>query len=117
MRVRLLVYSGQENPSWHLTETEAGELVRRFSQLSRDQVRTRAPGLGYSGFLVENPDAVGGLPAQLTVYRGVHLDSPAGTATLHDDQGLEDWLLTVARQRGHGSLLDALAVRPPDERP
>ena len=115
MRVELLVYSGRENPAWELTEAEAQELARRLSGLSPGRAPAQAPGLGYSGFLVEVADAAGlpvaagSPPPPITVHRGVHIGCPTGTDSRLDDHGLEEWLLSLARQRGHGPLLDSLA--------
>jgi hypothetical protein len=115
VRVQLLVYSGQGNPAWELTPAEAEELARRFSGLTPDPAPSQPPGLGYSGFLVqvsdaaETPQAADVLPARFTVYHGVHIGSPSGTESRRDAHGLEEWLLSLARQRGHGPLLDSLA--------
>lgn len=110
VRVELLVFSGRENPQWDLTEAEVVELIRRVGELSPGRPPPEPPGLGYSGFLITTSGREAGLPETMTVYRGVRLGPPGHGASRHDEGGLEQWLLEVARQRNYGELLDALGL-------
>ncbi len=82
--VRLFIFSGRPDPEWPLDEAAVADLVQNA---------------------VQSP----GLPNAFTVFRGV-LTEPPGPRGNHwqDAGGIESWLLSEARARGHGKAIDAL---------
>lgn len=105
MRAELDVFSGQSNPSWDLTEAEVTELKRRLEKLPSSQVGVE-PGLGYRGVIISNPQGLRGLSAEIRVYGNVVLvRGDTGDHFYQDVNGLEDWLLSLARQAGHAEIL------------
>lgn len=110
VRVELLVFSGRENPQWDLTDAEVAELARRVGELSPGPLPPEPPGLGYSGFLITTSGREAGLPEMMTVYHGVRLGPPGHGDSRHDEGGLEQWLLEVAREHNYGELLDSLGL-------
>jgi hypothetical protein len=107
--VSLLVFSGRPDPEWTLDEQTAGQLAERVKKtLSGEQVRTEPiGGLGYRGFTVRTQRSLLGLPTEFTVYQDVLTVEP-GPKAVHwrDTGGVEDWLLSQARERGFGDFLD-----------
>lgn len=120
--VRLLIFSGRPDPEWSLDEGAVRQLGER---LARTIGGERAPspqpfvGLGYRGFLVQNPSNVPGLPATFSVFRRV-LAEPHGPRANHwrDAGDVEGWLLAQARERGFGKALEAFGAgaEPPGQR-
>jgi len=105
VRVELLVYSGQQNPAWELTEAEAQEFQRRLSELPVGPPPPQPPGLGYAGFSISVSPPTKDLPERIVVYKGVRVT--AAGVTRRDEAGLEAWLRSLARNRGYADLLDA----------
>jgi hypothetical protein len=68
MLVELDAFSGQPNPRWPLTESEAAELLRLIAGLApaAGGSSLRPPGLGYRGFRLE-----GSAGEAYRVYRGL----------------------------------------------
>lgn len=108
MEIELLVFSGRENPRWVLTDVETRQLTRLVDALPPGPPPPEPPGLGYGGFLVTISGDRGELDQTMIVYQGARIGAADVGDTYRDDAGLEQWLITMARQRGHGELLDAL---------
>jgi hypothetical protein len=109
MRVILEVFSGRPDPSWELTFQEASELARRLHGLTPTTPVPAEGQLGYRGMSLVNTDKVAGLPAQISVFKGIISLSENGVTTYRNDTaGIENWLLGLARQQGYGATLDQL---------
>ena len=94
VEVILDIYSGRENPKWHLAPGEIAELSRQLKLIRKktDQL-PQAPALGYRGFHLH---ATGeNLPAHITVFAGV-LQTEKGNF-LDEGHALEKWLARKAR--------------------
>lgn len=96
LRIELDIFSGQPNPEWILTTTEAAELKAMTASLVL--VETPPPtfnGLGYRGIIVTDPERIGW---SLVVYRDtVRLRSSEGTTVRTDPGGtVERWLLDTS---------------------
>ncbi len=103
------VFSGRPNPSWELTPQQAQELAKRLTGLVPANRAPAQGGLGYRGFTIANPDQMAGLPIQISVSNGVIGLSENGRTTYYQDtNNVEDWLIKLARQQGHGAILDQL---------
>lgn len=115
LTVRLLIFSGRPDPEWELDATASEQLRKRLASVRESGVSGDAPppSLGYRGFVVRNPGGAPGIPAELFIGGGlVREGSGAGAERRQwrDTAGLEDLLLSEARQRDHGELLEALAA-------
>jgi hypothetical protein len=109
MKAILDVFSGRPNPSWELTPQDAKELARRLTGLAPANRALAEGGLGYRGLTIANPDKTAGLPAQISVFNGViGLSENERTTYYNDTNSVEDWLIRLARQQGHGAILDQL---------
>jgi len=109
MQVILDVFSGRPNPSWELTSQEASELARRLIGLVPANRKLPEGGLGYRGLTLANPHKMAGVPVEVRVFQGIIGMWKHGHLTSYSDRNnVEDWLLELARQRGHGDLLDQL---------
>jgi hypothetical protein len=106
--VRLLIFSGRPDPEWMLDDEARDQLSARVREaLGKEESNPPPPaGLGYRGFLVRTARPVSQLP-EFTVFRGV-LTAGAGQRAAHwrDIAGVEELLLTQARERGYGDALD-----------
>jgi hypothetical protein len=106
-KVELDAFSGRENPSWQLTETERAELAKRLDDLRPATGATwPAPQLGYRGFKVEVKLAGVQAPRLVDVGFGLVVvrvgnDVPA---FYMDDKDLESFLADQARARGFESV-------------
>ena len=66
-------------------------------------------GLGYRGLTLLNPGKMAGLPVEVRVFQGILGLWENGHPTYyHDRNDVEDWLIELARKRGHGALVDQL---------
>ena len=106
--VQLLVFSGRPDPTFGLEQSEIESLSNCVQQtVGQEQVEEASEGgLGYHGFRVTNNANVQGLPAECEVYQGTLTVTPEGQSW-RDTAGCESLLLTAARNRGFGELLDA----------
>lgn len=112
--VRLLIFSGRPDPEWNLDEGAIPKLRTRVQAVLKENKVDQAPtgGLGYRGFLVQNPAKVLDLPTEFIVFRGVLTERPGPQARhLQDTARIEEFLLEEARHRGFGELLDAAGVK------
>jgi hypothetical protein len=106
MRVEIDAFSGRPNPSWELSPDEAAELARRLADLPNANAPAPAPGLGYRGFVITNPEGSHGLPDLLRIHDGaVAIVQGASTQHYHDVHGVESWLAAQARAHGYGDLV------------
>lgn len=108
---RLLIFSGRPDPEW----TIEGDALATLAGLFRESVGKEpgyppAPGgLGYRGFLLRGDGRQ--LPSELLVFRGTLTEDPGPRARhWRDTAGLEAWLLSDARRRDHGPVLDNAGV-------
>jgi len=109
MQVILNVFSGRPDPSWELTSQDASELARRLLGLVPARQTLPESGLGYRGLIVANPDRLAGLPVQVLVFHGIiGIWNDEHVLSYSDRNHLEDWLLELARQQGHGALVDQI---------
>jgi hypothetical protein len=119
LTVRLMVYSGQLDPVWELTNSEARPLLDALSHGVTEGGLVAAPsdpGLGYRGFLVTPKDRMDQLGDQILVYRRVIARTDRRKSDWFVDVGgAEEFLLRLARERGQGQVLAALGVEIPGE--
>jgi len=109
MRVELDVFSGRPNPGWQLSPAEVRDLKEKLAGLPRCDQPVSEPALGYRGFVLSSPQAAPGLPRLIRVHDGtVAIPAEGGSECYTDVNGVENWLLDLARARGHGSLLREL---------
>jgi hypothetical protein len=112
--VRLLIFSGRPDPEWNLDEGAIPKLQTRVQTVLKESTLDQAPtgGLGYRGFLVQNPAKALDLPTEFIVFGGTLTERPGPQARhLQDTAGIEEFLLAEARQQGFGELLDAAGVK------
>ncbi len=105
LKATILIYSGRENPSFHLEEGAANELVELLSAAKENRnfegTSVHPSILGYNGVLVENFSQVAGLPSSFAVYKeNIEAREKGGTRFLLDPKGgvVEDLLLSQARR-------------------
>jgi len=110
MTVELDVYSGRPNPTWSLSADEAKTIARVLKDLPR-AASAMPEGLGYRGFVLRMSEPPGTELESVRVSAGV-ITIHKGERVEHfvDARGLEERLLQQARDRGFGSVVDA--VRP-----
>lgn len=111
--VRLMIFSGREDPEWSLSKDEIlhlKESIRKSLGQPFSGVRATR-GLGYRGFLVKNINAVEEIPTELLVYRGCIQENPGKQERLFSDvSDLEKSLIQTAQSRGHSALLKAAGL-------
>jgi hypothetical protein len=111
--VRLLIFSGKPDPEWPLDNGTRDQLLARVRDVvgKKEGNPPPPPKLGYRGFWVRpgRYDATG-LP-EFSVSRGV-VTTGGGRNMRHwqDVAGIEEMLLTQARERGFRDLLNELGV-------
>lgn len=112
--VRLLIFSGRPDPEWNLDEGELKELMELLTRALGGQEVHPPPegGLGYRGFLLRNVP-IDEKASEISVFQRVITERRRGReAHWLDTTGVEDWLLEVARRRGHGAALDWASAKP-----
>lgn len=93
VRVLLDIFSGNPNPTWHLTAVEAGRFVEKLAALP-ETAGTELPGhLGYRGFVVVV--LRDGEESRVRVHKGIVELPQADSTSFRSDNGreLERWLL------------------------
>ena len=116
---RVGVFSGRENPEIILD----GDSQRRFAEMAQTVLGKEPihppgpPKLGtFYGFLVSVPPELAdklSLPQDLEVRGGVVSELVReGTKHWRDIAGLEDFLIGIAFEQGHGESLGMLGIKP-----
>ena len=96
VRVFAQMYSGRENPSLILTGEQLEILQSKLIDLPVTDQEIE-PRLGYSGFLIDNPKGIEGIPQQIEVYDGlIEFLSGDESRRFSDIHKLEEWLVTLA---------------------
>jgi hypothetical protein len=132
MRVWLNIFSGRPNPSWELSDEQAGALLEQVDRLT--QATTSKPsgvlgGLGYRGFLVERSATAPEGALSLYVHEGIVDRGQTQVNAVDGDQTVERSLLESGRavvdealyqyvademgtRRNVGALLQGVGVAP-----
>jgi hypothetical protein len=103
------VFSGRPNPSWELSTSESGELLKQLSSLPEaDKNKSDFfDGLGYRGLIISvydelNPSSP---PVIYRIYKGFVL---MNDKVFPDLNFVENKLLTQARNKGFSGLIDRI---------
>jgi hypothetical protein len=113
LKVRVLLYSGRPDPTYTISDSAEIERLRQALQQAQPAPEFAhstviRSALGYKGIVVENPQGIANLPAQITVYRDNVETSAAGDAGARRrsqfrsdaQRSVETVLLELAAQRG-----------------
>jgi hypothetical protein len=107
--VETLVYSGRSNPTFDLDAAAEAEFANLVQQRMAGPAAAQRPatGLGYRGFAVTPPPALG-LPPLLTVGQGLVVGETDGvtTAWMDTDSKCEEWLKQRASGAGQEQLVE-----------
>jgi hypothetical protein len=97
VEVELDIYSGMPNPTWALTEAEAGSLVKQLTALPGVPATELSGNLGYRGFIVQVTQGAG--TELIHVQSGTVQISRSATKVYAKDgnRGLERWLLNTGK--------------------
>lgn len=108
--VRLLIFSGRPDPEFTLDPVSAEQLETLFRSTLKGKSAEGQPfeTLGYRGFLIRMPPTSTELPSEVRVYRGT-VSGRIGSRVLQwlDTAGIEEFLLSQARKKDLGEILDA----------
>jgi len=116
MIVELDVYSGRPNPTWSLSAGQIAELLEALQELPPADKLTGENALGYRGFLLSNPDRMGGLAPHIRIYGGVVTMDNGQVKLYRDIHNLEHQLLLQASQHGYDAIVDRVLERVPYHR-
>jgi len=109
--IEMDVFSGRPNPSWELSPSESGELLKELSPLPEaDKNKVEFfDGLGYRGFIisVQDADKATGLSDIYRVYKGFIL---VKDKVFSDKNSLEKKLMDQGRNKGFADLIDSLQL-------
>ena len=109
IEVELDIFSGRENPSWSLAGEPAQTLRQKLAELSPGPVSSEPGHLGYRGFVLNVPEGRWRIwNGTATLFPAPH---PAGARGYQDDQQVEEWLISVAEQLGHGPTIERFRSR------
>lgn len=106
LRVTILVFSGRQNPSYVLDNSnvlkQLNALVGKAKSNERFEGTTVIPSmLGYSGIIVSNESRVPGFPAQIAVYKkDVEVKNEGKKFLIDEGQAIESLLLDEAIKNG-----------------
>jgi len=100
LRVELLVYSGRENPSWQLTESESKRFFAMVETLPKQATAPVEESLGYSGVLVFCSDDRHH-KSIITIFNTVvTIQQNTKSAELRDHgRKLEEWTVKTGRAK------------------
>jgi hypothetical protein len=109
--IEMDVFSGRPNPSWELSPSESGELLKELSPLPEAD-KNKAEfydGLGYRGFIISVPDELkpSSRPLIYRVYKGYIL---MNDKVFSDTNSLEKKLMEQGRNKGFADLIDSLQL-------
>ncbi len=105
--VELDIFSGMPNPTWILTNAEAGSFMKKLAELPRGPSRELSNHLGYRGFIVRCSEEAN---AQLIrVQNGtVQMPNEGNPYARDTDRGLERWLLDTGKRHLKDELWEML---------
>jgi hypothetical protein len=110
--VQMDVFSGRPNPSWELSPSESGELLKQLSLLTEVDKNNAAfhDNLGYRGFIIsfQEDDATKPPPDIYRVYKGFVL---MNGKVYSDNSSVEKKLIKQAITKGFADIIDALQIR------
>jgi hypothetical protein len=106
--VELDVFSGRPNPTWSLSVEQAEELLEAFQNLPPTDKLSPETGLGYRGFILSNPDRIGGLSPHIRIYGGIVTMTDGYVQAYRDDHEIEQLLLLQALQHGYKTLVNSV---------
>jgi hypothetical protein len=109
--VQLDVFSGRPNPSWELSPSESGELLKQLSLLTEVD-KNNAPfhdNLGYRGFIIsfQEDGSTKPPPNVYRVYKGFVL---MNGKVYSDSSYIEKQLLEQAGNKGFKDIIEALKL-------
>jgi hypothetical protein len=122
MQIVANIFAGRANPLIELSDDELTVLRRRLDAVRRQLIEPRErrdpPTLGYRGFLIFNPNREADLPLRVEVFGGAiaitdqanipDSTDPARPRLFKDSEGIEDWLLERAAERGYAEAIAAM---------
>lgn len=114
MIVEFDVFSGRPNPTWSLTTEQIMELQEKLQDLPPADELSGEYGLGYRGFLLLNPNQMGGLAPHIRIYRGIVTITDDHEQFYRDVHNLEHRLLLQASQHGYKTIVDSVLEGMPD---
>jgi hypothetical protein len=104
LKVTILIYSGQPNPSYTIDKPDDIAGLRALFQGSLAKggaAKKFAPKFGYTGLYVENVGNAAGLPERFYVYNGrIYVPSLAQGALPDDNRSLEKMLFDMGAAEG-----------------
>jgi hypothetical protein len=110
--VQMDVFSGRPNPSWELSPSESGELLKQLSLLTEADSTNAVfnDGLGYRGFIisVNGADTAIAVPAVYRVYKGFVL---MNGRVYSDSSSVEKQLIKQAGNKGFQDLIEAMRLK------
>lgn len=109
--VQMDVFSGRPNPSWELSPSESGELLKQLSLLPEADTNSAVfnDNLGYRGFIISvyRADTSNVSPSEYRVYKGFVL---MNGHVYSDNITLEKKLIEQAVNNGFKDLIEALKL-------
>jgi len=104
IRVELILNAGEEDPYWTITQPSQIRLIQdRLKDLAIAPT-PNWPTLGWRGFLLK--DKNGTLPGLVRVFQGtICILHGNQERCYHDQQKLEEWLLSEAHRQGLGKFI------------
>ncbi len=112
--VELDVFSGRPNPTWSVSAERSMELLHALQDLPPADQPSRKNGLGYRGFVLCNPDRVGGLAPHIRIYGGIVTMTDDRVQSYRDVHDIEHRLLLQASQNGYKTIVEGVLAGMPD---
>lgn len=101
------IFSGRENPSWKLSESEAELLKTKLKGLKKGEPVNEHPQLGYRGMWIVNRDNDFNFPKKIIAYKSciTLIEHSGNIRYVKDEANIEDWLKSLANEKGYPTLL------------
>lgn len=102
VKVTLMVFSGRENPSWNLNDSQIEELKQRLGAIRQSTLQRPSGmlgGLGYTGFLIE-AEREADIEPQIYVHDNICDLGPTNSCLQDSGNNIERWLLASASDSG-----------------
>lgn len=108
MIIEFDVFSGRPNPTWSLSDEQIVELLGAFKDLPLTNKPCQEAGTGYRGFVILNPERLGGLAPHIRICDGVIAMIGDNKLRYQDVHGLENQLLLQASQHGYKTIVNGV---------